>query len=128
MPIGKAGYLYIGAGNITWQTGPDLSLGRPRFYCQLADKVSMIGYIGMDEAGWSTPLLVTRLRHWDMFRISVILILISTHLSVLTRRKKRTPGLCAHCGYNLYGNVSGRCPECGAEIPSDAVTAVEHVL
>lgn len=22
-------------------------------------------------------------------------------------------GCCQHCGYNLTGNVSGRCPECG---------------
>jgi uncharacterized paraquat-inducible protein A len=28
-------------------------------------------------------------------------------------RAKR--GLCVHCGYNLAGNVTGRCPECGAE-------------
>ena len=28
------------------------------------------------------------------------------------RRKRR--GLCLSCAYNLEGNVSGRCPECGA--------------
>ena len=27
------------------------------------------------------------------------------------------PGVCALCGYNLTGNVSGRCPECGWRIP-----------
>lgn len=26
--------------------------------------------------------------------------------------------LCHACGYNLTGNVSGRCPECGQDIPS----------
>lgn len=25
--------------------------------------------------------------------------------------------LCTHCGYDLTGNVSGRCPECGKDIP-----------
>jgi uncharacterized RDD family membrane protein YckC len=25
--------------------------------------------------------------------------------------------MCTHCGYNLTGNVSGRCPECGHDIP-----------
>ena len=25
------------------------------------------------------------------------------------------PGSCKKCGYDLTGNVSGRCPECGAE-------------
>ncbi len=30
------------------------------------------------------------------------------------RRAYRTlPGHCHHCGYNLTGNLSGRCPECG---------------
>ena len=27
------------------------------------------------------------------------------------------PGFCATCGYNLTGNVSGRCPECGSLTP-----------
>jgi hypothetical protein len=26
------------------------------------------------------------------------------------------PGFCRACGYNLTGNVSGRCPECGTPI------------
>jgi hypothetical protein len=26
-------------------------------------------------------------------------------------------GQCAHCGYNLFGNVSGVCPECGRPTP-----------
>jgi predicted Zn-ribbon and HTH transcriptional regulator len=29
------------------------------------------------------------------------------------RRYRLTHGLCLTCGYNLTGNVSGRCPECG---------------
>lgn len=27
------------------------------------------------------------------------------------------PGHCRKCGYNLAGNVSGRCPECGTGVP-----------
>lgn len=30
------------------------------------------------------------------------------------RRRRRAKGLCAACGYDLTGNVTGRCPECGA--------------
>lgn len=26
---------------------------------------------------------------------------------------------CWHCGYNLTGNISGVCPECGQPIPTD---------
>lgn len=31
----------------------------------------------------------------------------------LSRKPRRTPGRCARCGYDLTGNVAGRCPECG---------------
>ncbi len=31
---------------------------------------------------------------------------------------ERSPDYCARCGYNLKGNVSGICPECGIRIPS----------
>lgn len=34
---------------------------------------------------------------------------------LLWRRRRSRPGHCPACGYNLTGNISGRCPECGAE-------------
>ncbi len=36
---------------------------------------------------------------------------------ILWRRDRRIPpGHCQRCGYDLTGNVSGRCPECGSAI------------
>jgi len=32
------------------------------------------------------------------------------------RHRRRKAGLCFECGYDLTGNVSGICPECGTEI------------
>ena len=32
------------------------------------------------------------------------------------RYRRRRRGLCIRCGYNLTGNISGVCPECGTEI------------
>jgi hypothetical protein len=32
------------------------------------------------------------------------------------RYRRRKKGLCLKCGYNLTGNVSGICPECGEKI------------
>lgn len=32
------------------------------------------------------------------------------------RWRRRRRGLCVRCGYNLTGNVSGICPECGTRI------------
>ncbi len=34
----------------------------------------------------------------------------------LRRYRRRKRGLCVRCGYNLTGNVSGVCPECGTAI------------
>jgi hypothetical protein len=35
---------------------------------------------------------------------------------LLLRRRRSRLGHCPACGYNLTGNISGCCPECGAEI------------
>ena len=32
------------------------------------------------------------------------------------RRRRRRLGLCAHCGYDLHGNTSRVCPECGGAV------------
>lgn len=40
-----------------------------------------------------------------------------------TRRRQHQ---CLVCGYNLVGNASGVCPECGTTIPSDRVQALSE--
>ena len=43
---------------------------------------------------------------------------------VLWRRDWHVPpGHCLRCGYDLTGNVSGRCPECGMQVSAAAVRA-----
>ena len=38
-------------------------------------------------------------------------------LAILAWRRGRVPsGACRACGYDLTGNVSGRCPECGRSV------------
>jgi len=35
------------------------------------------------------------------------------------KREQETPINCGQCGYNLTGNVSGICPECGWALPEE---------
>jgi hypothetical protein len=42
----------------------------------------------------------------------------------LNRRKQ--PGHCLRCDYNLTGNVSGICPECGTTVPAGITAAVNE--
>lgn len=46
----------------------------------------------------------------------VALVVFALMLVVLPRRRIRVPGRCSRCGYDLTGNVSGVCPECGARV------------
>ena len=50
-----------------------------------------------------------------LWLLLVLLALPTALLFWLDRRKPR-PGFCATCGYDLTGNVSGVCPECGEKM------------
>ena len=45
----------------------------------------------------------------------VVLLALTATLFYLDRRRV-PPGHCRNCGYNLTGNVSGICPECGTKV------------
>jgi hypothetical protein len=51
---------------------------------------------------------------------SLLIVLPTALLWWLDRRRIPVPaGYCEECGYDLTGNVSGRCPECGKPVNSD---------
>ena len=56
------------------------------------------------------------------FQPSIPFILFSIYPTIVffrgpyRRYRRRKKGLCLKCGYNLTGNVSGVCPECGEKI------------
>jgi hypothetical protein len=52
--------------------------------------------------------------------IVLLPILVYPFLPFATRRYRRKHGLCLHCGYDLTGNISGVCPECGTAINADS--------
>jgi hypothetical protein len=76
--------------------------------------------------GWSDAVQVgnaTRYRaeipSWEpigIFAIYPSLALSGVILRHRRRRQRRARGLCLSCGYDLTGNVSGTCPECGRAV------------
>ena len=54
--------------------------------------------------------------------IPLLLVLIPTAV-VWWRSPRHRRGHCLVCGYNLTGNTSGRCPECGTPVERERKTA-----
>ena len=52
--------------------------------------------------------------------IPFLLLLMPTPLLWWRDRRKRIPGFCRRCDYDLTGNTSGVCPECGLEVTAAA--------
>ncbi len=58
---------------------------------------------------------------WAWGAVSLLLLPVALCALLWLRRRRALPGHCQHCGYNLTGNVSGRCPECGQPVESGGV-------
>lgn len=63
--------------------------------------------------------------------LPVMIVFLVYPVVAVTRRRfryhRRRPGHCLHCQYDLTGNTSGVCPECGREIlPSSRMTKKER--
>jgi hypothetical protein len=56
---------------------------------------------------------------WAIAALTAIAPLLWLRRWIRGRRLRRHPNLCTACGYDLTGNVSGRCPECGTDVRVD---------
>jgi hypothetical protein len=65
-----------------------------------------LGVIHEYHLGVTVPL-------WTPF----LLVAIPTAILWWRDRRRFRQGHCQHCGYDLTGNVSGVCPECGTAVP-----------
>lgn len=63
--------------------------------------------------------VVTQPSHHDisLLLLATLAAMFPTTWLLSARRKTAVPGVCRVCGYNLSGNTSGVCPECGSPIP-----------
>jgi len=122
------------AVSIRWEVGQRV-WDRPRFYLRAGLIAGRLVY-AYDAAPRPTP----RRSFWffernpwpaqwflevdkwgNLWSISLPLwipfLLVATPAAILWWRDRRfPPGHCQHCGYDLTGNTSGTCPECGSLI------------
>ena len=80
----------IGLGDYGWTSGNSGGRGLPR--CVFWE---------IDVPNWFVPVVLAAYPGFAFVRGPV------------RRWRRRKRGLCLTCGYNLEGNVSGVCPECG---------------
>ena len=53
----------------------------------------------------------------DMLAVGAVMLLATVGLIAMPlSRRQPDPRLCTRCGYDLTGNVSGTCPECGTGV------------
>jgi len=67
--------------------------------CEMVPRDTYITYYG--HIFFITPL-------WLLWLVALL-----ATIWMWRRDRARPPGHCVRCGYDLTGNVSGRCPECG---------------
>jgi hypothetical protein len=119
--------LSVGHGNLSlnWNSsklaGAPLS---PGFCGQSTGIGSYRRYIYADPAG--SPRTANAWRHIAFhivdLRCEVMILLFAAYPTIafirgpVRRWRRRRRGCCLNCGYDLTGNVSGVCPECGEAI------------
>jgi len=90
-----------------------LTLGFPASYGFIKPKFSRGSIFGSGAPNipgvWAAWIPI-----WPFVLGSLALTLLAWRL-----RRRPPPGHCPSCGYNLTGNVTGVCSECGHEIKSD---------
>ena len=116
--------------------GPDISVSMPKAWFIVLDGEEVHLYSREDD--WRVALAAhgvtdaqtrspSRLRSPSVWYALGVLLALTGMLTLVAsgalwsirrflRSKAAGTGRCRQCGYNLTGNVSGRCPECGTPI------------
>lgn len=116
--VAEGGIWSFGPGRTCKETNPpQLSLDIDRYIP--SRYFSWPRFDGPDyEDGELLTAWVIFLPLWVPFLLGVLLAVTCTW----RRRRSKPLGHCRTCGYNLEGNMSGICPECGSRIPMRVLT------
>ncbi len=128
-PDGSTTMMIIAGGTVTNETGipPILSISMAG---PIASITSEWTIMPIDPPVWYgiAPPIMLGAHGFHIFRLWIPLIIIAPPTISLfcydtrTRRRKRL-GQCITCGYDLTGNQSGTCPECGATTTARAASS-----
>ena len=101
------------AGNYPYQNNDIYLRKRFGFMVRVSESMSTLqGGLGYRSYQLTVPLRA----------VPVLVLLFCTYPAIVffrgpySRYRRRRKGLCIHCCYNLTGNVSGICPECGQKV------------
>ena len=113
----QGGWYLLGADRPLMPVSPRVELRWPRNDWETTTRPSTLAY-----AYSKLRLLAQReaaAYRWQILGLAAALATYPTIAFIrgpLRRWRRRKRGECVRCGYNLTGNVSGVCPECGTEI------------
>ncbi|MCH7719367.1 MAG: hypothetical protein IH988_00050 [Planctomycetes bacterium] len=72
-------------------------------------------FCGWIDAGFRMVVYQTSTRSVNLWIGCLFAVAFATaYLFYRDRNRRHPPGHCKKCGYDLQGNVSGVCPECGS--------------
>jgi hypothetical protein len=103
--------LFLHDRGLTIEYGPYTWLTRPSQY--------FASYAGWGYAHHRTATQEYRavlIPYWALLLLFIAYPAFAFVRGPLRRWRRHRRGLCINCAYDLTGNVSGTCPECGAEV------------
>ena len=101
---------FLDPGGLTVEHGPYTWRTRPRQYFA----PPFAGFFYAHHRTASQEYRALKMPYWAVLLLFSAYPTIALIRGPLRRWRRRRRGLCVNCAYNLTGNVSGVCPECGS--------------
>ena len=114
IPCGVGSAWCVGGGNFIRQKGVSFEGSPLTFTARWAWSGCAAGRFGSSSAWWMNGR-VANAEYWAVWPL-VIAVVIPTAILWVLDTKRHPLGACQSCGYDLTGNTSGVCPECGEGI------------
>jgi hypothetical protein len=124
-PVGTSQYTLIISGGrawfeITYRTDVRSAINSPQY----SEPSFYFGRV-VQPAVVLVPKLELATTHFALGLPMWVPLLIASYFAIQAerqyRRQEAKRGCCIRCGYDLTGNVSGRCPECGNAVDDPAI-------